>query len=226
MRRFFITSSGTGIGKTLVTTALCWQLRQAGKSVTALKPVISGYDPADSASDSALILRSCGVAPTREAVECISPWRYRAPLAPNMAAALEGNPVEMDELVAFCSGGVGDYALVEGVGGVMAPVTDRHTMLDWMLALGWPVILVGGSYLGAIGHSLSALEVLRARGLTVAALVVSESASRDVSLKDTVATLERFVPDGVDVVELPRLAHRDALWETVPQLSRIVNDGR
>ena len=58
MKPFFITSTGTGIGKTLTTTSLCWQLRQQGKSVTALKPVISGYDPIDLDNDSAKILKS------------------------------------------------------------------------------------------------------------------------------------------------------------------------
>ena len=88
--QFFITSTGTGIGKTLVTASLCWQLQKEGESVTALKPVISGYDATDLTNDSAQILMGCGVEPTPSAQEAISPWRFRAPLAPTMAAAKDG----------------------------------------------------------------------------------------------------------------------------------------
>jgi len=54
-----------------------------------------------------------------------------------------------------------DVVLAESAGGIMTPLDDRHTMLDVMERLRWPVILVAGSYLGAISHTLSALEVLK-----------------------------------------------------------------
>jgi len=221
MQSFFIAAPGTGIGKTVVTTALCWQLRQSGKKLTALKPVISGYDPDDEQNDTALILKSCSITPTEEAVEAVSPWRFAAPLAPDMAAAREGKPpVDLEALTAFCRNGGEDYMLVEGIGGVMTPINDRHTVLDWMAALGWPVILVAGSYLGSISHTLMALEVLRARGLSVKALVVSESES-SVLLEDTVATLEKFLLAPIPVVKIPRIVAQGDLWKHAPPISGI-----
>src|SRR5271170_2710815 len=101
MKSFFITSTGTDIGKTLTTCSLCWQMRNHGKTVTALKPVISGYNPLDLNNDSAKILKSCGLTPTPVLMETISPWRYAQPIAPNMAAALRGNPVDFNALVKF-----------------------------------------------------------------------------------------------------------------------------
>ncbi len=101
----------------------------------ALKPIISGYDSDDSGNDSALILKSHGIAPTEAAMEAISPWRFAAPLSPNIAASKEGKPqVDLDKLVAFCRGGEGDYKLVEGIGGVMTPINDDHTVLDLTVA--------------------------------------------------------------------------------------------
>ena len=264
MKSFFITAPGTGVGKTLVTTALCWQLRQAGKKVTALKPVISGYDPDDQQSDTALILKSCGIVPTKAAVETISPWRFAAPLAPNMAADRERKPqVDLEVLVAFCQDflsppplrgrvreggylkkdslpksspppsplpqGEGEYLLVEGIGGIMSPVNNHHTVLDWMTALGWPVILVTGTYLGSISHTLMALEILRAQALPVKVLVVSESEYLSSSprrgegtypsLEDTVATLERFLLKPIPVVTIPRMAASGDAWKHVPPIS-------
>jgi len=219
MTKFFITSTGTGIGKTLVTTSLCWQLRQSGENVTALKPIISGYDAADMSNDSAQILQSCGIEPSAAEQERISPWRYKAPLAPNMAAAREGNPVDLAALVAFCKSQTAEMLLVEGVGGIMAPLNAQHTVLDWMSALNWPVLLVAGSYLGAISHTLSADEVLRAKNLPIRAVIVSESRDSGVSLADTVDTLKKFLPRAIPVVELPVLNTKEALWKDAPPLS-------
>jgi dethiobiotin synthetase len=220
--KFFITSSGTGIGKTLVTTTLCAQWRRQGHGVTALKPVISGFDPADPGSDSALILQSCGLTANAETMAAISPWRYTAPLAPNMAAAREGNPVDMAALTAFClNAAKNHYTLVEGVGGVMAPITDRHTMLDWMVALGWPVIMTTGSYLGSISHTLTAIDALRTRGLRIHALIVCESAESGVPFIETLATLESFLQGAFPIVSLPRLPPTPTPWETMPDISWI-----
>ncbi len=206
-RRFFITATGTGTGKTALTTAICAQLRAKGQPVTALKPVISGYDAKDPASDSALILKACGVTPTPDAMATISPWRYSAPLAPYMAALAEGGEIPFDQLVTFCR----DHAdlasgptLVEGVGGVMVPLDASHTTADWMEALGWPVILVAGTYLGALSHTLSAIAVLQSRNIPLHAIVLNESEDSTVPLRDTAATLELFVRGAAPVVKIQR----------------------
>jgi dethiobiotin synthetase len=224
MSAFFITASGTGIGKTAVTTALNWQLRQQGREVTALKPVISGYDPADPESDTALILRSGGKPITPETIAAISPWRYRAPLSPHLAAAAENSQPDFNALVAFCRQRTAGTMLVEGVGGPLVPLSNTHTVADWMQALGWPVILVAGSYLGAISHTLTALESLHRRQLRLHALIVSESPGSGVSLRDTAETLENFLPkiigsENTPVVSLERIQTEGELWKHLPPLS-------
>ena len=65
--------------------------------------------------------------------------------------------------------------LIEGVGGLMSPVTPEATGLDWLTALDLPAILVSGSYLGAISHALTACETLRLHGVPLRAVAVSES---------------------------------------------------
>lgn len=221
MRPYFITASGTDIGKTLVTASLCWQLRQQRKTVTALKPVISGYSAMDMNNDSGVILRSCGLTPTPHIIESISPWRYHAPLSPDMAAAIEGNPVPPKALEQFCREHAqleSDVLLVEGVGGVMAPINGTYTVIDWMSALGWPVILVTGSYLGAISHTLTALEAIDRRGLKLQALIVSESPGSAVALEDTAASLEKFLRKTIPVVKIPRIATKEATWQHAPSI--------
>jgi dethiobiotin synthetase len=213
MSRYFITSTGTGIGKTLVTSSLCWQL----KNVTAIKPVISGYDASDLSNDSAQILLSCGIEPTAAAQATISPWRFAAPLAPNMAAQREGKTLDFDALIAFCK--ESDATFIEGVGGVMVPLNDRTTVLDWMQALGFPVILTTGSYLGSISHTLTAIEALKNRNITLHAVIICESEHSSVLLDETAQTLETFITASIPVVKIPRFATTESPWKITPTLS-------
>ena len=209
MSAFFITATGTDIGKTFVTRELIRELRGRGRAVAALKPVMSGFEPAEATgSDAGLLLEALGRPVTPEAIAEISPWRFAAPLAPDMAAAREGRTLDIGELIKFCCDAIAanrDTLLIEGAGGVMSPVNTDHIMLDWMAALGLPVILVAGSYLGTISHTLTALDALARRSLKVAALVISETDGSPVGLGATRDTIARFAPH-VDVVALPRLA--------------------
>jgi dethiobiotin synthetase len=209
MSATFVTATGTDVGKTFVTRGLIRALRARGRKVAALKPVMSGFEPTEAAgSDAGLLLAALGRPVTPETIAAISPWRFAAPLAPDMAAAREGRTLDIRELVGFTLDAVAadhDTLLIEGAGGVMSPVTADDLGIDWIAALRLPVILVAGSYLGTISHTLSALDVIARRDLDVAALVISESAGSPVGLDATRATIARFAPQ-TEVIALPRLA--------------------
>ena len=209
MTAVFITATGTDIGKTFVTAGLIRHIRGAGGAVAAIKPIVSGFDPgAWQGSDPAILLAALGRPVALEEVERISPWRFKAPLSPHMAGKREGRAIVFQDLVEFCRrsmAGNRGVLLIEGVGGIMVPFDDRRTVLDLMSVLRVPVILVAGSYVGTISHTLSALEVMARRNLDIAAVVVSESEGSAASLEETIATVERFA-DAIDVVGIPRLA--------------------
>ena len=209
MTAVFITATGTDIGKTFLTAGLIRHIRGAGGAVAAIKPIVSGFDPgAWEKSDPAVLLGALGRPVAVEEVERISPWRFKAPLSPHMAGKREGRAIVFQDVVEFCRrsmAGNHGVLLIEGVGGIMVPFDDRRTVLDLMSMLRIPVILVAGSYVGTISHTLSALEVMARRNLDIAAVVVSESEGSAASLEETVATVERFA-DAIDVVGIPRLA--------------------
>jgi dethiobiotin synthetase len=205
---FFITGSGTDVGKTFVAAGLIRYLCHAGHMVEALKPVVSGFDPehADT-SDPGILLAALGRPTNPTEIERIAPWCFAAPLSPDMAAAQEGRAIDFDAVVEFSRAAIAghkDILLIEGVGGIMVPLDHQHTVLDWMLALRVPLVSVAGSYLGSISHTLTCLDVLRRYNLRVAALVVSESLGSTVPFDDTIATLARFA-DSTPVIGLPRL---------------------
>jgi dethiobiotin synthetase len=208
MSAVFITATGTDIGKTFVTAGLIRHIRGRGGAVVAVKPVVSGFDPdAWEKSDPAVLLAALGHPITLAEVERISPWRFKAPLSPHMAGAREGRAIVFQDLVEFCRQAMANHrgtCLVEGVGGIMVPLDDRRTVLDLMSVLRIPVLLVAGSYVGTISHTLTALEVMARRNLDLAAVVVSESEGSAASLEDTVAAIAQFA-DALDVVGFPRL---------------------
>ncbi len=203
MSVLFVAGAGTDIGKTYVAALLTRALHAAGRPVVAVKPVASGVGawdaPEFASSDTALLLAAQGLSLTAETVEACTPWRFAAALAPDMAAAREGRSLSLAELVGFHAAALarappGAAVIVEGAGGLMSPVTEDAGCLDWIAAIDAPVLLVCGSYLGAISHALTACETLLRHDRPPVALVVSESAGSPVDLRETAAAIARRVP--------------------------------
>jgi dethiobiotin synthetase len=129
-----------------------------------------------------------------------------------MAARKENRAVDFDGVIQFCQQQIAQSPgtlLIEGIGGVMVPLDPHHTVLDWMAALHIPVLLVTGSYLGSLSHTLTALDALQRRDLAIKALVVNETPGATVTLGDTLDTLSNFA-GSVPIVALPRDPASDA----------------
>ncbi len=205
MTAIFITATGTDVGKTFVAASLIGHFRQMGRQVEAIKPVVSGFDPAQAAtSDPGVLLKALGLPVTAQQIERISPWRFGAALSPDLAARREGRSIDVDNVIAFCQSAIerrADLLLIEGVGGVMVPLDEHRTILDVMMALRLPLNLVTGSYLGAISHTLTALDSLYRRDMNVLAIIVNETPGSTVPLDDTVAAIARFA---APVIGVPR----------------------
>lgn len=208
MTAVFVTATGTGIGKTFITTGLIRHYRKAGRAVDAIKPVVSGFPEQDwQDSDPALLLKALERPLSMDEVARISPWRFKAPVSPDLAAKREGRAIVFSDVVKFSHQAMAarrGILLIEGIGGVMVPLDDRRTVLDWMSVLRIPIVLVAGSYVGTLSHTLTALEVVARRNIDIAAVVVSETDGSAASLADTVATLAEFT-GAIDIVGIPRL---------------------
>ena len=205
MTAIFITATGSDVGKTQVVASLIRQFRQMGRSVEAVKPIVSGYDPAQAAaSDTGILISALALPFTPESIDRISPWRFRTALPPDLAARQEERTIDIDALVAFCQNAVSerrDILLIEGVGGIMTPLDGHRTTLDVMMALQLPLILVTGTYRGAISHTLTALDSLFRRDMNVLATIVSETPASAIALDEVVSAISRFT---APVIGLPR----------------------
>lgn len=217
---FFITASGTEIGKTYVTRQWIKALRAAGKNVAALKPVISGWE--SEGSDTDLLLEALGRPVNNENRDKISPWRFHAPLSPDMAAALEGKSLSFEEVVDFCKQPYSeDVLFIEGVGGAMVPLNETYVVRDWIKALDIPAIVVIGSYLGAMSHALTTIEALKIADIDIAAVVLNETEESTVGLGETRETLLRFIQEPLIVMERGGDFPRSEA-ELIPTLSQAV----
>ncbi|MAH84113.1 MAG: dethiobiotin synthase [Rhodospirillaceae bacterium TMED8] len=207
MTGIFITASGTEVGKTYVTAAMIRGVLLKGGSPRALKPIITGFSPETMmTSDSAILLNTLGQIPCIETIGIISPWRFGPPLSPDMAAAFEGEEINHRAVIAHSLGGLEDTAkttLIEGIGGVMVPLNKTTTVLDWIEALKIPAILVVGSYLGTISHTLTAINALKSRDIPINGIVISESEESPVPPELTKTSILNFTLD-INVLTLKR----------------------
>jgi dethiobiotin synthetase len=174
----FITATDTGVGKTYLTCLIARSLRAAGVRVGAYKPVCSGAEYADDGSVSWADVRALTDAIGGEYdAERVCPLRLRAPLAPPVAARMEGLWLDLAAMQAGAAWWQGrvDVLLVEGVGGLLCPLTEDQTIADLAVVLGYPLLVVARAGLGTINHTLLTVEAARNRGLRVAGVILNEA---------------------------------------------------
>ncbi len=176
----FITGTGTGVGKTFVACGIAAALRARGLRVGVMKPIETGCGPAGArrARDAAA-LRAAAESPLDLGTIC--PWQLEAPLAPDVAARLEGVRIDPPRIVRLYRAIERDHevTLVEGAGGLLVPIDGGYTMADLARELHLPLIVVVDSKLGAINHTLLTLEAAAVRGLTVIGYVLNRAAPDD-----------------------------------------------
>ena len=168
MKGLFITGTDTGVGKTYLTSLLTRSLRSQGLPAIALKPVASG-----DRSDAGKLSEAMG---TGLPLTKINPIHFAAPLAPYAAGLLENRPFPWDTLRSHWKEITGQHAgpfLVEGVGGWRVPLDSTHTVREWALELGLPVLVVCRASLGTLNHTLLTVDSIRAAGLKIPGIVMN-----------------------------------------------------
>ncbi|MCP5216144.1 MAG: dethiobiotin synthase [Pseudomonadales bacterium] len=174
-RTYFITGTDTGVGKTLVCSALLEAVNKANLTSVALKPVAAGCEMTDQGpvNDDALELQSH--MSVQLSYEDINPIALEPAIAPHIAAAEIDLNIDIDELAQHCQAMTNDadVMLIEGAGGWRVPLNEEQYMSDLVKALNVPVIIVVAMRLGCINHGLLTAEAIRADGLQVAGWVAN-----------------------------------------------------
>ena len=175
MRGLFVTGTDTDVGKTFVTALIARELRHDGVLVGVCKPACSGAELIDDQPFWQDVEQLAAAAAVEDR-DRICRQRFLAPLAPPVAASQSGAAVDEE----LCRQTVTDWngrcelLLVEGVGGLLCPLTESSNIADFAAWTGFPVIIVARLGLGTINHTLMTLECAVRRGLRVAGVILSD----------------------------------------------------
>lgn len=192
MRGLLITGTDTGVGKTFVGCGLAAALTARGKTVGVLKPAETGCALRDDELYPEDGLRLAAFAGSPLSIDQLCPYRFAPPLAPSVAAEMAGTVIEKERILARFqqTSAQCDVVLVEGAGGLLVPLHGRYTFADLARDLDVPLLLVVGSKLGALNHTLLTLCCAQDMGLRVAGYIVNHPvATSDLAMQTNVRTL-------------------------------------
>lgn len=192
---YFITGTDTNCGKTYVTCQLLQALNQQGKRAQALKPVVSGARVLANqvVYDDVVNLQQYNY----DKQQSINHWRYPDPISPHIASKAAGQVIKAQDIANFCQQPqflTFDYVLIEGAGGLLAPINDNETWLDVMQVMALPVILVVGMRLGCLNHALLTASVLKSNHVPCAGWVANCIDKTMLVREENIATLEARMP--------------------------------
>ncbi len=173
MTGLFITGTDTNIGKTTVSAALLHRYRKTA-DLCYWKPIQTGF-PGD---DDTATLQSLGFCSDREI--CLEGIRLPRPLSPHLSAQYHGIEIDIGTLVHQVKANANERSwIVEGAGGLLVPLNAGQFMIDFISALGLPVLVVAGSQVGTINHTLLTLAALRSRLIPVIGIVMTGEPNAD-----------------------------------------------
>ncbi len=209
-RAYFIAGTDTGVGKTLVSSALIYHFNRQGFSTVAMKPVAAGCVKTEKGwvnEDVEALRKAASVALTHEQ---ICPYLLRSAIAPHIAASEERLNIDLhviyEKFRALSSRG--DKIIVEGVGGFQVPLNETYDTADLTVMMGLPVILVVGLRLGCLNHALLTTEAIHARGLTLVGWVANQIDPNMERVQQNIETLQHRI-DGPLIGSIPFLSNLD-----------------
>lgn len=169
---YFVTGTDTEVGKTFATCALLCLASAQGLRALGMKPIAAGVDHNGRNDDVEQLIAASSIKAPRELV---NPYCFEAPVAPHIAAAIEGRSIDTNRIAAAARdlAADADLLLVEGVGGFRVPLGDDVDTADLAQRLGLPVVLVVGLRLGCLNHALLTAEAIRSRGLKLAGWIAN-----------------------------------------------------
>jgi dethiobiotin synthetase len=185
----FVVGTDTGVGKTLVAAGLARLLVNRGVSVGVFKPIASG----GIVSEDGKLLQKASTLPD-SAYPGIVPLHYKQPLAPWVAGWKEGK-VDLRKVEKAYQEAKKKYdcLIVEGIGGVLVPITKNFLAIDWVVKWKLPTLVVARAGLGTINHTLLTVEALQKRKIKVSGVVVNGYKGKDISEKTNVQVLRKLL---------------------------------
>ncbi|HLA38753.1 MAG TPA: dethiobiotin synthase [Candidatus Glassbacteria bacterium] len=197
LKGYFITGTDTGVGKTMVAVALVCLLNRRGVRAAPVKPVQTGVPPGGR-GDLEVCLEAAGLSPGPEELALLNPYRFLLAASPHLAAEREGVAIDPAWIVECCRKLAQSWQalVVEGAGGLLAPLTREYSTLDLAVELGLPLVVVTRPGLGTLNHTLLTLCAARATRLKIACVVFNRTEA-EAGLSEDGRLIER---DNVEMI--------------------------
>ncbi|MDF2636262.1 MAG: Dethiobiotin synthetase [Pelosinus sp.] len=217
MAGLFITATDTEVGKTVITGAIAAALKGRGIDVGVMKPVASGgvADQAGNlvAEDATFLMKAAGIG--QEENRLVNPVCLAPSLTPAVAAVLSGVKIEVQDFITSFQqlAELHDPVIVEGVGGIVAPLWQKYLVVDLMVQLALPVIVVARPNLGTINHTVLTVEYGRSRGLHMAGIIINGWNQDEVGILET--SNEDYIKELTGLPILGKFPYVDSI--SVPQ---------
>ncbi|MBI0577912.1 ATP-dependent dethiobiotin synthetase BioD [Neobacillus cucumis] len=172
MNGIFVTGTDTDVGKTMISSGLAAVLKEKKIDVGVFKPLLSGIAREDPISDTSLLKQ---LSQTSLSYEEITPFEFKEPLAPFVAAKLEGKSVKLEEVLIHWEKirGKHEFFIVEGAGGISVPLGERFLVSDLIKALQLPIVIVARPNLGTVNHIFLTVQYAKSLGLAIAGIVIN-----------------------------------------------------
>ncbi|MBI3317452.1 MAG: dethiobiotin synthase [Candidatus Omnitrophica bacterium] len=207
----FITGTDTGVGKTIVAAGLAMALRSRGLRVGVMKPVATGCQGTDQhlvSMDAVFLMEAA----ENEYAALSSPARFRHPLSPNVASALEKKPIKISEIVRAYQELQRhyDFIIVEGIGGLLVPISKDYFVANLIKEFELPLLIVARSGLGTINHTLLTVDAAVVRGFDIRGIIFNRMPTVNFSMVEVTNPKVIHELTGIPILgSLPEMDHVD-----------------
>jgi len=177
MRGLFITGTNTGVGKTAVAAGLAWALKKQKVNVGVMKPFATAnkvFSQKYRSQDTAILARAAGA---NDSDSELNPFFYTLAASPLVASQLKrGPPVSIEKALQALQNLARkhDFMIVEGIGGIMVPLTENEFVADFAKRVGLPVVIVSTPILGTLNHTLLTIMACKEFGINIKGIIMNK----------------------------------------------------
>lgn len=187
-RGIFITATDTDIGKTYISGAIAAALRLRGINTGVMKPVASGAvygeDGILRSEDASFLMEAAAFSEASR--QEVNPVCLLPALTPAVAAVESGTVIEPKQLVKACKNMLRkkEFTIIEGVGGILAPIWEDYLVADMVRDLALPVLVITRPNLGTINHTVLTVDYAQRHGIQVRGVIVNHWNQEQISVRE------------------------------------------
>ena len=201
-KNIFITSTGTNLGKTYCFVEILKELAHRKIIANSYKPILSGFNFDNILnSDSYKILQTRNITPDIKHIKDITPWLFKSPIAPSIAAMKENKTLKYEEVLKWCfkKSNINGINIFEGAGGIYVPIEGKKTILNLIKELECKVILIVGNYLGSVSHTISAIKNIQHEDIEIINVIINKNTDNDINIEDTKSLINSVLNSKVKI---------------------------